>query len=76
MLSSLSGGQAMLDSKQGSSSSSKNLQGSMERERERERERDGVDEQWMMAMLEEWGEEMDRSSLLGRQPGRSSVGVE
>lgn len=30
----------------------------------------------MMAMLEEWGEEMDRSSLLGRQPGRSSVGVE
>lgn len=60
----------MLDSKQGSSS--KNLQGSMERERER----DGVDEQWMMAMLEEWGEEMDRSSLLGRQPGRSSVGVE
>ena len=64
----------MLDSKQGSSSSSKNLQGSMERERERER--DGVDEQWMMAMLEEWGEEMDRASLLGRQPGRSSVGVE
>lgn len=47
-----------------------------DRWRERERERDGVDEQWMMAMLEEWGEEMDRSSLLGRQPGRSSVGVE